>query len=177
MKRLAVWLVITGLAAMLFCSGCASSLFRDREAVYGKNPPKIIRSFASDKIRPGDTWKVYLVANDPDDDLDVIVSEIHQPGQGTYPVSYTQLKGEDRKDLSGFVYLNTMTPRGHTWEENKNLTLTIHIRDKGGHQSLPLSFPLSFNSRYVQEPPPPGLFEGRNLGPIMIILRDYSPRG
>ncbi len=178
MKGSAVFFVMTGLLAAFFSSSCTSfQISRGTEINGGKNPPSIIRSFASDKIRPGDTWKVYIQASDPDGDWDVIISEIYQPGQGIYPVSYTKIRGENQKDLSGFVYLNTMTPRGHTWEENKNLLLTLYLRDKAGHLSRPLSFPLSFNGRYTQAAPPPAMFPERNLGPIMILLRDYSPKG
>ncbi len=164
-----------GLVGALLAFSCTSlQIFRDREEVYGKNPPELTQSFASDKIRPGDTWKVYLQANDPDGDLDSIVAEIDQPGQGNYPVSYTRLRGKNRRDVSGFVYLNTMTPSGFTWQENLNLTVTIWIKDKAGHLSRPSVFLLSFNSRFTQEKPPQSLFEERSLGPIMITLRHYA---
>ena len=32
---------------------------------------------------------------------------------------------------------------------------------------------MEFNRRYVQEPPPPGVFPEQYLGPIMITLRSF----
>ncbi len=166
------------LLIVLFLGGCATGeIFRDREEVYGKNPPSITGSFASKTIRPGETWKVYLRAVDPDGDFDSIVAEIHQPGQGTYPASYTRIGAGKGKELSGFVYLNTMTPSGFTWQEYVTLDLTLRIRDKAGHLSQPVVFPLSFSGRYTQEEPPGNAFSETNLGPIMITLRHYATDG
>ncbi len=167
--------ILMGLTAAVLVFSCTSwQIFRDREEVYGKNPPAVAHSFASDKIRPGDTWKVYLEASDPDGDMDSIVTEIDQPGQGAYPASYTRITGENRKDLSGFVYLNTMSSGNYTWQENLNLSVTILIKDKAGHLSPPLVLPLSFNGRFSQEKPPQNLFQETNLGPILITLRHYA---
>ncbi|MCJ7495779.1 MAG: hypothetical protein MUP68_16330 [Deltaproteobacteria bacterium] len=44
-----------------------------------------------------------------------IVCTIDQPGIGTYPVSFTRIKEENRQELSGHIYLNTgggFYPRG-----------------------------------------------------------------
>jgi hypothetical protein len=56
-----------------------------------------------------------------------------------------------------------------------NLVLKIQIRDQAGNFSEPVSFSLSFNPRAHQEEAPPGLFQDRELGPIMITLTSGSP--
>ena len=55
--------------------------------------------------------------------------------------------------------------------ETVELTLTVQVRDRAGQFSEPVKFPLSINSRYSQEPPPEGVFQETDLGPIMIDLR------
>ncbi len=130
--------------------------------------PVITQSFASPKISPGSNWKVYLKASDADGDMKAIFCKIHQPGVGTYPVSITQIKEGNQKELSGYLFLNISAFRHLDLLE---LTLTVQIQDRAGQFSKPLEFPLSINSLYAQEPPPPGVFQENNLGPIMIQLR------
>jgi hypothetical protein len=139
-----------------------------REAKYGKSVPVIQKSFASKGISPGQTWKIYLIASDPDGEMKNIVCTIDQPGVGVYPASFTKIKEENRKELSGYIYLNTQS-----WDDLTflNLTLTVQIQDEAGHFSAPAIFPLSFNSRFAQEPAPPGVFQEKDLGPILIRLR------
>ncbi len=130
--------------------------------------PVITRAFASPEIRPGSTWKIYLIAADPRGKMKYIVSVINQPGVGQYPVSLIRIRPQNREELNGYIYLNTLS-RGDL--NFVNITLTVQIQDTRGNYSQPAIFPLSFNNRYRQEPPPPGVFEENNLGPIMIQLR------
>ena len=155
-----------GFLLLFFLTGClAMEPIEVREKTYGKGVPVISQSFASPKITPGRTWKVYLTASDPDGDMKNIIGEIDQPGVGTYPVSITRIKDGDRQELSGYVYLNTPLDF-----DMYNLTLHIQIEDKAGHYSRPASFPLTFSSLARQEPPPQGLFKEKDLGPILVQL-------
>jgi hypothetical protein len=52
-----------------------------------------------------------------------------------------------------------------------NLTLTVHIQDKAGHFSKPAVFPLAFNAASVQQTAPTGVFQDKDLGPILVTLR------
>jgi hypothetical protein len=157
--------------ALLLIAGCAAmEPVEVREKMYGKGVPVITQSFASNEIRPGDTWLVYLNAHDPDGDMKQIVCEIEQPGVGVYPVSYTRIKEENRKELSGYVYLTTLHVNYFSFNFI-NLTLRVEIQDRAGHYSAPVFFPLSFNALYRQEPPPQNVFKEHDLGPIMIQLR------
>ena len=137
-------------------------------------PPVISQSFASQQLRPGETWKVYLIASDPDGDMKNILCTIDQPGVGVYPVSTIRIKEPNRRELSGYVYLVTrMMANLH----GVNLTLTVQIQDNAGHFSKPVQFPLSINDTYKQEPPPEGIFKEVELGPIMVNLRTVTPGG
>ena len=152
--------------------GCvALEPLQTREEIYGKNIPVITQSFASKEMRPGDTWKVYLKVSDPDGDMKSIYATIEQPGMATYPVSITRIKEGDGKDLDGYIYLNTVGTQGLNFV---TLTLSVQIGDKAGHFSQPAVFPLSFNVRSQQQTPSPGIFQEKDLGPIMINLRTAS---
>lgn len=163
------WLVIAG-------AGCAAAEKKSGEpltqpAQPAKPPlalPVIHQSFASPQISPGRIWKVYLKASDADGDMKEFVCTIHQPGVGIYPVSIIRIKEGNQKELSGFLFLTISAFRNL---ELLELTLTVQIQDRAGQFSKPLEFPLSINSRYAQEPPPAGVFQENNLGPIMIQLR------
>ncbi len=161
--------LVGGFLLLFFLTGClAMEPIEVREKTFGKEAPVISQSFASPKIRGGQSWKVYLAASDPDGDMKNILCVIDQPGVGTYPMGIVRIKDrdEDRRELSGYVYLNT--PEDF---DIINLTLYIQIEDMAGHYSNPVSLPLTFSSRDRQEPPPQGLFKEKDLGPILIQLR------
>jgi len=140
-----------------------------RADVTGKAVPVITQSFASTKVWPGETWKVYLNASDPNGEMKNIFAIVEQPGVGPYPLSIVRIKEENRKEMSGYLYLVTATP----WYPLSfvNISLTIQVQDKSGNFSPPMTFPLSINSRYTQEAAPQGVFKERDLGPVMVSLR------
>jgi hypothetical protein len=133
--------------------------------------PVITRSFASERIRLGNTWKVYLNASDPDGEMQVIVCTLEQPGVGVHPVGLTRVPAGARQKLSGYVYLTTVGAQGLN---NTRLGLTIQIRDQNGNYSAPVSFSLTFDPRSQPEDPPAGIFQEYDLGPIMITLTSAS---
>ena len=130
-------------------------------------PPVITQSFASPKLRPGETWRVYLVASDPHGEMKQIVCTIDQAGVGTYGASITPIDPEDSKEMNGYIYLATSTSERL---DGVYLTLTVQIQDGAGRYSQPVAFPLAFNNLYEQESPPPGIFGDHDLGPILIQL-------
>ena len=136
-----------------------------------KGVPIIARSFASPQIWPGDTWRVYLSASDPEGDMKAVYCNIDQPGTGTYPVSINRIPEDQQRELSGYLYLTTAGVAGMNFG---NLVLTVQIQDQAGNFSEPLSFSLSFNPRVRQEEAPPGLFQDKELGAIMIPLTSGS---
>lgn len=171
-------MIVAGIAVLLLTEGCATMMsFEEREKRYGKEAPVITDSFASKQMKPGDTWKIYLKASDPGGDIYRVVAVVHQPGFGPYPASYTRLREGNGQELSGYVYLNTSGAWGSDWENFLSLSVTVQIQDRAGHFSDPVSFPLSFQTRYTQEPPPPGRFKEEDLGPILVVLRPPDSDG
>ena len=168
-KKTLALLVVVILAA----GGSMLAARTAQSAVEGEKVPVILQSFASRELRAGDVWKVYLKASDPEGKMRYIFASISQPGIGIYPVSITRIKGENQKELSGYLYLNT-APAVPTQFFNLTLTLAINIQGKGGVFSQPVFFPLSFSPQPSQEAPPDGVFREQNLGPIMIDLRTVS---
>jgi hypothetical protein len=170
--------VIAVMALILPAVGCAMMMdMQTREKAYGKAAPVITASFASQELRPGDNWKIYLKASDPDGDMESVVAVVDQKGVGSYPLSFTKLKEGNGKELSGYVFLNTSGPYGDSWLYSYSLTITIQMKDKAGHYSQPVVFPVSFDLRYTQQSPPPGTFEENNLGPILVELRPIDGGG
>lgn len=166
--------IVAGMAIMMLIAGCAAMMsLEEKEKIYGKEAPVISETYASKYMQPGGNWKVYLKASDPDGDMESIVATVDMVGSGTHPVSYTRIGDGNRKELSGYVSLSTSNPSGDAWLNNLTLTLTVQIKDRAGHLSKAVPFPLEFNSRYVQEPPPPGVFPEQYLGPIIITLRSF----
>ena len=165
-------MIAAGMAVWLLTIGCAIPMsFEEREKKYGKEAPVIVEAYASKQMRPGDTWKIYLKASDPGGDMHRIVAVVNQPGFGPYPISHTRIQEGNGKELSGYVYLNTGGPYGTDWLNFLSLSVTVHVQDRSGHFSEPVSFPVSFQNRYSQEPPPAGKFKEQDLGPILVILR------
>jgi hypothetical protein len=135
-----------------------------------KRPPRapvFTKTFASEEISPGDTWKIYLRATDPEGGMKAIHATVDQPGRGQQAAGPIPIPEDQRRELSGFLYLNTAGIQAGAF---LNLTLTVQVRDQSGHFSQPVSFPLALNPRAVQESPPLGAFPERELGPIMVSL-------
>lgn len=164
--------LLIGLALILPAMGCAAMMdMQVREKTYGKAAPVITEYFASQELRPGDNWKIYLKASDPDGDMQSVVAVVDQKGVGSYPLSFTKLKEGNQKELSGYVYLNTSGPYGDSWLYSYSLTITVQMKDKAGHYSQPVVFSVSFSNRFTQQPPPSGIYEENNLGPVLVMLR------
>ncbi|MCX5912375.1 MAG: hypothetical protein NTV04_10630 [Deltaproteobacteria bacterium] len=131
----------------------------------GENAPVIITAFASTELRQGETWKVFLQAQDPDGDMNRIVCTLEQPGVGVQPASFIKIREDRRRNLSGYIFLNTGSVSGFQFTSCR---LTVQIQDKKGNPSNSVSFPLTLNPRAVQQSPPPGVFQDEDLGPVQI---------
>jgi hypothetical protein len=163
-KILAVFVIL--FLAMGFSTLMAAEI---REGTDVKEVPVITHSFASKQVRPGDTWKVYLSVSDPDGGLTNIYAVVDQLGVGEYPVNIIRIQGQNRKELSGYLYLVTRTP--YATLEFVSLKLTVQVQNRAGHFSVPAIFPLYIHSRASQEAPPQGVFKEEDLGPVMVTLR------
>ena len=167
---------MAGLVLTLFLAGWATVInAQEKGAPFGKTPPTIMAYFAASELRGGDTWKIYLNAFDPDGDMKYIVASIDQAGMGAYSASYTRIAKGRGKEFSGYVFLNTMAGAAYTSTIFYNLRLTVQIQDRAGNYSQPVALPLSFEYRAgAQALPPPGKFEEKDLGPIMISLKTMT---
>jgi hypothetical protein len=165
-KLAVIGMILIGMAGCAHMGG-----IEEKEKIYGKNPPVIDQSFAADQLKPGDPWKIYLLASDPNGDMETIIAAVEQAGIGSYPVSFTKIKEENGKELSGYVFLNT---RGYDFLFNQELTVSIQIRDKAGHSSKSVTHSVVLSSRQTQKSPPSGVFKEKDLGSIMVTLRPVS---
>ena len=166
-----IGMILVGIVACAHMGG-----MEEKEKIYGKNPPVIGQSFASNQLRPGDQWKIYVLASDSDGDMDILSAVVEQPGMASYPASRTKIKAENAKELSGYFYLNTNGPYGIAFLHNQELTVTIQIRDKAGHTSQPVSFKVLLVSGQSPKSPPAAVFDEKELGPIMVTFRPAGGR-
>ena len=164
---------LTALSVFLLAGCAALGGVEEREKIYGKEVPIIKESFASKQVRMGENWRVYLNASDPGGDMNQILCSIDfQAGlQQPYPISITKIEKDEQKDLSGYLYLGTSG-----LERPISIRMSVTIKDKAGHFSAPVEFSLdivqpSQKEREIRrEEPPRGIFQDKNLGPIMIVL-------
>lgn len=137
--------------------------------------PQITVFFAAPEVSPGETWKIFLKASDPNGDMRYIVATVRQAGVGAYPVSFTRIREENGKELSGYVYLNTFSGSHSHSLLYYGLTLTLWVQDRAGNFSNPVDVNMTFGSRVeAQQAPPAGTYKNQDLGPIMISLRPMS---
>ena len=158
---------------IVLCLAVGYSIWASADTI-GTATPVITQAFASKELRAGDTWKVYLKSSEPTGDMQYIVCTLYQPGWGDYPVSRTKIRGEDSKELNGYIYLNTLIPGGYEFLNFYTLKLTVQIQDIAGYYSKPVEFQVSFNKRAVDEPPPEGVFREESLGPILVNLHPFD---
>lgn len=142
---------------------------------YASEGPIISQSFASGELMPGGTWKIYLKASGGEANMKYLYSTVEQSGGSPYPLSLTRIKGDTRKALSGYFYLPTFSAGVPI--DYVILRLVVQIQDDKGRFSEPVVFPLTFKARAFVKQPPEGVFEEKELGPIMIRLRPVGEDG
>ena len=179
------WAIITNTlllylttAGILFY-GCSEPLTReDLGARHGRQAPRIEKYGAVDRLKVGQTWRVFMAGEDPDGDMDAVIFEMYQPGRGWYPPHIKKLKKEAWKSFAGYFFLNTPAFWPHMW--GLQLSLKFKIRDKAGHTSQMITLPLRFVGKQVDQPVSEGFGneDVRSLGPIMIkLVREDHGKG
>jgi len=138
----------------------------------GDEPPIVLDSYATESVRPGATWRVFLEAQDADGDIHSIITQLVQPGIGYYPPDFTYIKGVDQEGFAGYLILRT--PRDYDLlQEYVEATLTI--QDREGNKSEPVNFTLRFDNKSgfgPQEVPEKWkMAANRKLGTIMVEIR------
>jgi hypothetical protein len=136
--------VLVGVLAV-WLSGCSAAALQPYIAPPPQDkgqPPLIVDAYAAKTIRPGDTWMVFLRAEDPDGDMTSLAAVLWQAGVGYYPTEANMLRPEDSKEISGYLYMRTPSGFNINWDE---FELTLIIRDGKGNRSQPVKFPLTFD--------------------------------
>jgi hypothetical protein len=155
----------------LFLVACTDLMtLAQREKTYGTAVPVIKESFAAKEMSPLGNWKIYLNAEDPDGDMRYIRATISHPGMGAYPVTYIPIAKENAKELSGYIYWNSLGSTNSGWLNYLDLTAEVWIQDRAGHTSKPVTYTVSLQEHAKQAKPPAGMFKENDLGPINIQL-------
>jgi len=145
----------------------------------GSNPPVITHAFTVDKIKYGDTLRVYIEAEDPRGEMFKIATVVDQAGSGRYPTSWVYLKSMDRKHFKGYLQWNTFSSKTPYVSEWTPITLTVSVFDKFGNESNAFVFPITFESGVKRAssykvPPPFDQGDLKKLGSIDVDLMDFT---
>ena len=121
------------------------------EAYAPEDPPIIHFSYAQEKIRQGEIWKVYLSVSDPEGGMSRIVCNIEQAGaERYYRPSIIYLKKGMEKQFAGYFALHTNSSQNLSGEE---LILNLSILDRSGNVRKTLRFPLEFDGERMRPLP------------------------
>ncbi len=112
------------LSLTLGCDWPLFSAIQRLERVHGPSPPVINEAYAPRIVRPGDDWRIYLKAADPDGDMKAVVATFEQGGRGAPAPVATPLEPQNRKALHGFFTLNT-----DGWGNVVNAGVRVKIED------------------------------------------------
>jgi hypothetical protein len=137
----------------------------------GGEPPVILDSYDTAPIRPGTSWRVFLKAEDPDDDIHYIAAQLWQPGVGYYPASFNYIEGAEREGFEGYIFLKTPVDRTLLPD---TFHLEVLLRDCEGNASEPVRLTLKFDlrSNYAVKPVPEKWQTAakRKLGSIQVEI-------
>jgi len=117
-------------------------------------PPELLGYYATKEVRPGETWKIYLKAKDVDGDMKYIVAVLLSTGVGGNAPSEIWLKGENRSEFNGYIFLNT-PPADILVSGITTTSASIFIRDWAGNKSQTVNMPLTFKPGATPEEVPP----------------------
>jgi hypothetical protein len=164
-------LVLVGVVALVL-SGCSAAALQPYIAPPPQDkgqPPVIVDAYAAKVIRPGDTWMIFLRAEDPDGDMTSIAAVLWQAGVGYYPTEVHMLKPDEGKELSGYLYLRTPPSFNINWDE---FELTLIIRDSKGNGSQGVKLPFTFDLRAPKQEIPEKWQEAAKhlIAPLMFQI-------
>lgn len=118
------------------------------------HPPELLGYYAAKEVRPGETWNIYLKAKDVDGDMKYIVAVLSMAGEGSYPTSEVWLKGDNRSEFDGYIFMNTPPLEMTELSSMGNLNVSIFIRDWAGNKSEAVKLPLTFDESAAPEKVP-----------------------
>jgi hypothetical protein len=108
--------------------------------------PVITHAFAADKGYYGYIWKIYIEAEDPNEDMLRIALVLDGSGRSRYPTDWIDLKPKYRKYFKGYIQWNTFSSKAGYPIEWTQITLRVSILDKRGNESNEVVFPFTFES-------------------------------
>jgi hypothetical protein len=171
---------------ILFMGGLLTALFSacvgaGRVAsTSGTQPPAITRSYAADKGGYGQTWKIYIEAEDPDGDMFKIASELQQEGvRYQKSVDTIFVKKRDQKSLKGYLALDTFFLREPGLSVSSRLALRVSITDKAGNESKTAVFHFEYTGKTSEPTSLPAPFDQGDipkLGNLVIEGKHPPPR-
>jgi hypothetical protein len=171
-------IIFIGSLLIAFLSSCVGA--GRVPSISGTQPPVITRSHASDQGAYGQTWKIYIEAEDPDGDMFKITSELQQEGvRYSQPVDSIFVKKGDQKYLKGFLALDTYFLREPSLSVSPRLVLRVSINDKAGNESKTAVFHFEFTGKRSESTSLPAPFDQGNipkLGNILIEGKYPPPR-
>jgi hypothetical protein len=113
--------------------------------------PIILDAYAAPTISWGSNWMIYVRAEDPNGDMKSIAAVLWQAGVGYYPTEVTRLKEGERKEFSGYLYLD-IPPDSCFYSDEFELTLIVRDSHMNGSQSVKLPLRIDLNAKQQQVP-------------------------
>jgi len=123
-------------------------------------------SYAPEKIRQGDIWKIYLSVTDPEGHMHQVVCRVEQNGESYHKPSLIFLKKGMEKQFTGHFAVYTQS-----FYELNDFVLELNILDREGNVRKTLRFPLEFDQSSEPMKPLPADIEkdlNRRIGIIDI---------
>ena len=140
------------------------------------NAPVITHAYAIDRGRYGTVLKIYLEAEDPNGDMDKIVTQVHQPGWGNYFPDFIILKPQYKKSFKGFIQWNTHSSNAAFLYDWDRVTVRVSVTNKKGLDSNVFEFPFTFEDTTGKAPRPPAPFDQGDLPKIgSVSINLYNP--
>jgi hypothetical protein len=167
-------MILLGLAVVSIVGGCAAYVMNPMTQP-GK-APVIAHTYSVERGRYGDVLKIYIQADDPDNDMLRIATVVEQAGVGRYPTDWIFIKPQYQGHFSGYLKWNTYSPNASHLSEWTWITIKVSIFDKTGRESNVVVFPFEFVSEVIKNPSPPAPFDQKDipmLGNITVNL--YEP--
>jgi len=141
---------------------------QELEKAYGPNKPKVQDIFASKEVSPGEAWKIYLNASDPDGDMRFIQVSLWVPGGVLMPVRL-DVPASTGGELSGYLVLYTSDlPFSVQRFGGSEITIYVALEDRAGHVSERAITSTRLILGAKEGPPPAGKFQERYLGTVPV---------
>ena len=144
---------IFSLSAFWVLAGSLLLLVADpRSYAQTERKPLVVNfSYAPEKIRKGEVWKIYLSVTDPEGGMKKVTFSIHEPGATRYRPSFAYLKKGMEGEFAGYFALHTAASRDLSGVE---ISLNLSILDGKGNVLGDFHFPVEFNGQKAKPPPP-----------------------